>query len=89
MAWILLGGYMQATVGLIKWRRKRRIQCPPLLPQYVTGNGTCGARFTNSRSGPRIGPKSVKIIPDKLCYKIIAGINKPFSQNANSYIFQD
>ena len=25
------------------------------------------ARCTNSRSGPRTGPKFVKIIPDKLC----------------------
>ena len=37
----------------------------------------------------RTSPKFVKIIPDKLCERILAGINKPFTQDPNSYFFQD
>ena len=48
-----------------------------------------GVHCTNSRSGPRTSPKFVKIIPDTLNERMAAGINKPFTQNPNSYLFQD
>ena len=46
-----------------------------------------GARYTNSTSGPSTSPKFGQIIPDKLCETMVAGINKPFTQNPNSSFF--